>query len=118
VIDRLMDYETTDRGCHDRLERIRPGRGDQVRKDLAPRLLVRTASCALSGEAALARTLQEEALPAVKAVFFAKNPIPLAMLFNSHLRLPMIAIPELLPQLKNLLRDYTVSDLGIDLDGY
>lgn len=54
----------------------------------------------------------------MKAVFFAKNPIPLAMLFNSHLRLPMIAIPELLPQLKNLLRDYTVSDLAIDLAGY
>jgi 4-hydroxy-tetrahydrodipicolinate synthase len=69
--------------------------------NLAPRLLVRIASSALSAEAALARTLQDEALPAVKAVFSAKNPIPLAMLFNSHLRLPMITIPELLPQLKN-----------------
>jgi dihydrodipicolinate synthase/N-acetylneuraminate lyase len=49
-------------------------------------LLVRLASSALSGEAALARALREEALPAVKAVFSAKNPIPLAMLFNSHLR--------------------------------
>jgi hypothetical protein len=51
----------------------------------------------------------------VKAVFAAKNPIPLAMLFGSHLRLPLVTLPELQPRLTELMAGYSTADLGIDL---
>jgi 4-hydroxy-tetrahydrodipicolinate synthase len=86
--------------------------------NLAPRLFVDMARAALKGEVERARDLQEKAMPAVQAVFAAKNPIPLAMLFGSHLRLPLVALPDLQPRLKDLLAGYSTTDLGIDLAGY
>jgi len=86
--------------------------------NLAPRLFVEMARVALNGDTAFARDLQEKAMPAVKAVFAAKNPIPLAMLFGSHLRLPLVTLPELQPRLKELIAGYSASDLGIDLAAY
>lgn len=86
--------------------------------NIAPRLLTEMARAALQGDAEQARVLQEKAIPAAQAVFAAKNPIPLAMLFDSHLRLPLVTLPSLKPRLSELMAGYTAADLGVDLARY
>lgn len=88
--------------------------------NLAPRLLGRMVAAALGGDYRLAHQLQARASPAINAVFHekAKNPIPLAMLFRTGLRLPLVALPEILDDLKQSVCGYTADELGIDLDHY
>ncbi len=51
----------------------------------------------LAGEWDKAAGLQEALLPCCRAVFSVKNPIPLAHLFNTELRLPLVGLDELAP---------------------
>jgi hypothetical protein len=53
-----------------------------------------------------------------KAVFAAKNPILLAMVLGSDLRLPLVTLPELQPHLDALLAGYSVEEMGVDLSAY
>jgi 4-hydroxy-tetrahydrodipicolinate synthase len=47
-----------------------------------------------AGNTAEAKTLQEDAMVFVKAVFSRKNPVPLAALFDSPLFLPLVSVRE------------------------
>lgn len=50
-----------------------------------------------AGNHAAAAELQEALLPCVRAVFSAKNPIPLHHMFNTAIRLPLVTVSELSP---------------------
>lgn len=62
--------------------------------------------------------LQERAEPLVKAVFMKKNPIPLAHIFDTELRPPLVKLPEIQPEIDAVLSQYTPEELGIDLSKY
>ncbi len=60
-----------------------------------PREFQRLTELCLAGEWAKAEALQNALLPCVQAVFGVKNPIPLHHIFETDLRLPLIALREL-----------------------
>ncbi len=53
---------------------------------------------ALGGEHDKAEALQKALLPCVEAVFCVKNPIPLAHMFNTGVRSPLVTIDEMTPE--------------------
>jgi 4-hydroxy-tetrahydrodipicolinate synthase len=53
---------------------------------------------ALAGEHDKAAELQAALLPCVRATFSVKNPIPLAYMFGTKVRLPLVTISELAPE--------------------
>ncbi|NOZ86600.1 MAG: 4-hydroxy-tetrahydrodipicolinate synthase [Deltaproteobacteria bacterium] len=60
-----------------------------------PAQFERLARLALQGRQDEARELQEALLPCVHAVFSAKNPIPLAWMLGTKVRLPLVGVDEL-----------------------
>lgn len=65
------------------------------------------------------RKAQREVMPIVDLVFEVKNPIPLAHIFDTALRLPMTREPEIVePLLEEVLAQFTPEQLGIDLNQY
>jgi 4-hydroxy-tetrahydrodipicolinate synthase len=66
-----------------------------------------------------AYAMQNHINPLVDAVFCAKNPIPLAMMFNTNVRLPLCLIEEVRPQIEMALARYKgAQELGIDAGKY
>jgi len=82
--------------------------------NLAPRYFVKITEAALRGDFVEAQRLQDEINPLVKAVFRVTNPIPLAMLFNTGLRLPLIEEPDILQEISGIVGKYDPKDLGVD----
>lgn len=62
--------------------------------------------------------LQERAMPLVNAVFCAKNPIPLAHIFDTDVRSPLVKLPRIQPVIDKALAQYTSEELGINLERY
>jgi 4-hydroxy-tetrahydrodipicolinate synthase len=60
-----------------------------------PREFARLAALGLAGEHTKAAELQEALLPCVRAVFAAKNPIPLHHMFRTAVRPPLCGVEEL-----------------------
>lgn len=82
--------------------------------NIAPKYFVKITKHALAENFDMAERLQQGIWPLVEeGVFYRKNPIPLAEMFNTELRLPNIA-----PHLKEVLARYTPEGLGINLADY
>lgn len=92
--------------------------------NVAPRYFSEITEHALNGDYEKAFALQEEVNPFVKEVFAVKNPIPLAFMFNTGVRLPLVGIPdlrnhkELEEKIRGTLNKYTPQQLGINLSNY
>ncbi|MAH32949.1 4-hydroxy-tetrahydrodipicolinate synthase [archaeon] len=87
--------------------------------NVAPRYFVDITKSALSGDYETANQLQDEVNQLVKnAVFAAKNPIPLAHMFKTGLRLPLKKVEGLDSQINEVLSKYTPAKLGVDLKRY
>lgn len=67
-----------------------------------------------------AREIQAEINPFVDSVFCVKNPIPLAHMFHTEVRLPLVKETDLEERIKAKLNGkvYTPEQLGINFDGY
>ena len=84
-----------------------------------------TVTSSVSAQIAL---LQAQIRPLVNAVFSAKNPIPLAYLFNTAVRLPLVDLemidlarkgqPSIRHEIDDIMSRYTPEQLGIDLKKY
>jgi len=86
--------------------------------NIAPKLFVELTRFALEGYIETAYKIQEHVNPLVKAVFCAKNPIPLAHMFDTHLRLPLCRLERVQAQIDTILNRYRSEELGIDLKKY
>jgi 4-hydroxy-tetrahydrodipicolinate synthase len=87
--------------------------------NVAPKYFVKIVELALNKEYDLAEKFQQEIIPLVKqGVFAVKNPISLAHMFNTGLRLPLCKIDGLDEKLEDVLKNYSKEDLGIDLEKY
>jgi 4-hydroxy-tetrahydrodipicolinate synthase len=87
--------------------------------NIAPKYFVKITKAALDNEYQQAEKLQKEINPLVKqGVFLVKNPIPLAHIFNTNLRLPLVKIPSIQQKLEDVLSKYKPEDLGINLEQY
>jgi len=62
--------------------------------------------------------VQEKVMPIVDAVFSAKNPIPLAHMFKTEVRLPLVKLDNLQHKLDYVLSEYSFENLGVNLLKY
>ncbi len=87
--------------------------------NIAPKYFVDIARAALNKDYDKADRLQYEVLDLVKqGVFYRKNPIPLAHMFNTEIRLPLIKLPKIQDHLQRILSEYSPENLGINLEDY
>lgn len=86
--------------------------------NVAPALYTRLTQAALSGNYELANELQERVNPLVDAMFTITNPIPLAHVFGTNLRLPLCRHEEIQESIDNTLRNYSREELGVDYNSY
>ena len=87
--------------------------------NIAPAYFVRIVREALDGNYQESRRLQDKINPLVKGgVFYKKNPIPLAHMFNTELRLPLVRLPYIEDHLNEVLARYTPESLGVDIRRY
>jgi 4-hydroxy-tetrahydrodipicolinate synthase len=86
--------------------------------NIAPRYFVRMTDSALEGDHMAARQIQADINPIVRAVFSAKNPIPLAHMFETELRLPLVKLPRIEEDIRQALSKYTPDSLGVDIRNY
>ncbi|RME77270.1 4-hydroxy-tetrahydrodipicolinate synthase [Candidatus Woesearchaeota archaeon] len=86
--------------------------------NVAPLLMKNICTAALRGEHDLAFEFQEYAHDIINAVFCAKNPIPLAHMFNTQLRKPLVRLDSIQDTCDEALSKYPVQDLGIDIAKY
>lgn len=91
--------------------------------NVAPKMFVEMVNHSESRNFDKATEIQERLLPLVKnAVFAAKNPIPLAYMFGTELRLPLCSLEKAfsrLPvQVDMVLALYNHAELGVDLAKY
>ncbi len=88
----------------------------------APSFFTRMTRAALEakshGDFAEAYAMQNHINPLIDAVFCAKNPIPLAHMFGTYLRLPLCRVEEIEPRIKEVLKQYSAAELGIDFSNY
>jgi len=61
--------------------------------------------------------MQQYINPLVEAVFCAKNPIPLAHMFDTDVRLPLVKLPRIKERIKRALAMFSIKELGIDYAG-
>jgi 4-hydroxy-tetrahydrodipicolinate synthase len=86
--------------------------------NIAPAYFARMAQTALEGRHEEAADMQNYINDLVKAVFAAKNPIPLAHMFNTDVRLPLVKLPELHDCIMRKVMMYSPLELGISLADY
>ena len=86
--------------------------------NIAPRYFQNLVETAISGDHETAAELQANINSLVSAVFSAKNPIPLAHMFDTNLRLPLVKLPQIQQQIQETLSDYSSEELGIDIVDY
>ena len=86
--------------------------------NIAPIPFKQIVSCGIRGEYKKSERLQKYINPLVDAVFCESNPIPLAHIFNSGLRLPLVKHPELQYKIDSVLTKYSPEELGIDFRKY
>lgn len=86
--------------------------------NIAPKYFAEMTRTALEGNNEEANRMQEYIMPLVKAVFLAKNPIPLAHIFHTELRLPLIKLPEINERVMRSALLYGPRELGICLSKY
>jgi 4-hydroxy-tetrahydrodipicolinate synthase len=86
--------------------------------NIAPRYFSNIVNAALDKDYELADEMQEKILPLVKAVFKAKNPIPLAHIFNTEVRLPLCKLPRIENEVIDTINQYHFKNLGIDVTKY
>jgi len=86
--------------------------------NIGPAYFKRMVQTALGGNHEEAARMQEYIGPLVKAVFAAKNPIPLAHIFNTDVRLPLVKLPGLHECIMRKVMMYSPEELGISLADY
>jgi len=74
----------------------------------------RVARLALAGRHEQAAELQQALLPCIEAVFSAKNPIPLAAMQNTRLRLPLVDIQDLEPTAREKAEQAIAAAMAIE----
>ena len=79
-----------------------------------PSQFERLAELALQGGKEEAKALQEALLPCVAAVFSAKNPIPLAKMLDTKVRLPLVDVDMLADEAKAKVLDAIAKAESID----
>ncbi|MBW2981297.1 4-hydroxy-tetrahydrodipicolinate synthase [Candidatus Woesearchaeota archaeon] len=84
----------------------------------APVYFSKMAKTALEGRYEEAARMQEFINPLVKAVFCAKNPIPLAHMFDTNVRLPLVKLPKIEEKVMRTLLSYSMKDLGFCISKY
>lgn len=107
---------------------------------VAPQMFIDMTRAALLGRYEEAERIQKDALPIVDAVFCKKNPIPLAYMFRTNVRLPLVNLDQItdaqgrpeparikslgmefrsgVEAVDHVLGMYTAPQLGIDLSRY
>lgn len=86
--------------------------------NVAPNYFVQLTEQGLNGNHERAHELQTEIDPLVKTVFCATNPIPLATMFETYLRPPLVRLEDIEDQIWETLRNYNSERLGINLENY
>jgi len=96
--------------------------------NVAPNYFLSIAKAGLKEDFKTAFSIQEQIEPLVRVVFSEKNPIPLAYLFNTAVRLPLVDLgmiasarpeqPDILGRINETVSKYTPDQLGIDLEKY
>jgi len=96
--------------------------------NVAPKHFLSIVEAGLAKDREKASLLQAQIRPLVNAVFSAKNPIPLAYLFNTAVRLPLVDLemidlarkgqPSIRHEIDDIMSRYTPEQLGIDLKKY
>lgn len=91
--------------------------------NVAPKMFAEMTRAIFDEKYDKANRIQEKLFPLVReAVFAAKNPIPLAYMFGTEVRLPLCSLDkagaQLPAQVDKILTQYTPTELGIDLAKY
>ena len=87
--------------------------------NIAPLPFIRIVYAGLVGDHPIAQQLQEHINPLVGAVFSVKNPIPLAYMFATEVRPPLVGVTkEQGAEIDRILLGYTDGELGIRREHY
>ncbi len=86
--------------------------------NVAPEYFSKIVKTALGGKHKESHEMQDYILPLVKGVFALKNPIPLAHMFDTEMRLPMCKNYDIQERLDDILGGYRKEELGLDIDKY
>lgn len=90
--------------------------------NIAPKLFVEMTDYALKKDFKNAEKIQEMVENLINTIFCVKNPIPLAYMFRTRVRLPLVDIvpnyPEKAKYIDNILEEYPVKIRGIYLSKY
>jgi len=87
--------------------------------NVAPGYFAKMVQTALEGRYEEAHKMQQYVNPLVKqGIFLAKNPIPLAHMFNTNVRLPLVKLPRIEERLRRTSAMFGAEELGIDLTKY
>jgi len=84
----------------------------------APAYFSKMVRIALEGRYDEAARMQQYINPLVKAVFAAKNPIPLAHMFDTNVRLPLVKLPGIEEKVMRTLLSYSMRELGFCISKY
>ncbi len=114
------DFKVLSGECHQTADIIRMGGKGVISAtgNVAPVMMRNIVQAALAGNYEEADRLQQDAIPVIDAVFRAKNPIPLLMMFGSHIRLPLVRLPEIEDEILAVISRFSVEDRGVDLAKY
>lgn len=89
--------------------------------NIAPKIFNELVHYGLKGDHETSKLLQEYINPLVKeCVFYESNPIPLAHIFNTHIKLPLLKEDRIEKQVMSVLsrKEYSAENLGIDWRNY
>jgi 4-hydroxy-tetrahydrodipicolinate synthase len=87
--------------------------------NIAPRYFAEMIKTALEGNIEEANRMQDYINPLIKqGVFCAKNPVPLAHMFDTEVRSPLDKLPEIDEKVMRTVMMYSPKELGICLSEY
>lgn len=86
--------------------------------NIAPKYMAEMLETALKKDSAKAEEMHKKIKPLVAAAFKRTNPIPLAHMFDTDLKLPLTKEPEIDKSVNEVLREYTAEELGVDVLKY
>ena len=86
--------------------------------NVAPAYFAKMVQTALEGNHDEAAEMQKYINDLVDAVFCAKNPIPLAHMFNTGFRLPLVKLPRIREMVMRRTSMFSPKDLGVCLSRY
>jgi len=86
--------------------------------NVVPKLYVELYEAANEGEYERANCIQDRINHLVNEVFRVTNPIPLAHMFGTNLRLPLCREDNIQEEIDTVLGLYSTNELGIDISRY